>query len=84
MQQFYFHLWREGHLTPDEVGVALPTLKAAKRHAENMALSIIGQEACTLRTLSGWEIEVTDDAGRTMLIVPIGDGQDSPLNKRAA
>ena len=31
MQSFYFRLWQEGPLTPDDVGVALPTPDAAKR-----------------------------------------------------
>jgi hypothetical protein len=84
MPCFYFHTWRGGHLTPDEAGVALATLDAAKRRAESMASSIIGQEKCALESVSGWDIEVTDEAGRTMLIVPIHAEQGRLLNKQAA
>ena len=84
MPQFYFHLWRGGHLTPDEAGVALATLDAAKRWAERIASSIIGQEKCALESVSGWDIEVTDEAGRTMFIVPVSDGQKSMLTQQAA
>ncbi|MFL5533622.1 MAG: DUF6894 family protein [Gemmatimonadales bacterium] len=40
MPHFYFHVWRGGggQLAPDEVGLSLPTLDAAKRRAESMAL----------------------------------------------
>ena len=40
---------------------------AAKRRAE----SIIGQSEGAPGILSGWDIEVTDHRGRTVLIVPI-------------
>jgi hypothetical protein len=43
MPHFYFHVWSGGQLAPDEVGLSLPTLDAAKRRAESMALSIISQ-----------------------------------------
>ena len=84
MPQFYFHLWRGGHLTPDEAGVALATLDAAKRWAERMASSIIGKDKCAPESVSGWDIEVTDGAGRTILIVPVSDGQKSMLTQQAA
>jgi hypothetical protein len=84
MPQFYFHLWRGGHLTPDEAGVALAPLDAAKRWAERIASSIIGQDQCGPESVSGWDIEVTDEAGRMMLIVPIHAEQGRLLNKQAA
>jgi hypothetical protein len=84
MPHFYFHLWRGGHLTPDEAGVALPTLDAAKRRAESMASSIIGQDECAPESVLGWDIEVTDEAGQTMFIVPVSNGQKSMLTQQAA
>jgi hypothetical protein len=84
MPQFYFHLWRGGHLTPDEAGVALAPLDSAKRWAERIASSIIGQDKCGPESVSGWDIEVTDEAGRMMLIVPIHAEQGRLLNKQAA
>jgi len=84
MAQFYFHLWRGGHLTPDEVGVALPSLKAAKDTAERMASSILDQTEGAPTNLSGWDIEVTDGAGRTVLVVPLRDGRLETKRGRAA
>ena len=84
MTQFYFHLWRGGQLTPDEVGVALPSLKAAKDRAERMASAILDQTEGAPPTLSGWDIEVSDAAGRTFLVVPVREVSADAKRSRAA
>ena len=84
MAQFYFHLWRGGHLTPDEAGVALPSLKAAQERAEQMASSILDRDEGAPTNLPGWDIEVIDAAGRTVLVVPVGDGSLEAKWSRAA
>jgi hypothetical protein len=70
MPHFYFHLWRGGQLTPDEVGLALPSRNAAKRRAERMATSLM-TEALGTEDLRGLDIEVADHEGRTVLLIPI-------------
>ena len=84
MPHFYFHLWRGGQLAPDEVGLSLPTVDAAKRMAESIASSIIDQGECAPGSLSGWDIEVTDHEGRTFLIVPVGKRSPDAKRSRAA
>jgi hypothetical protein len=84
MPHFYFHLWSGGQLTPDEVGLPLPNFDAAKRRVESMASSIIGQSEGAPGSLSGWDIEVTDHAGRTVLLVPMNDLQQNMKRKQAA
>jgi hypothetical protein len=84
MAQFYFHLWRGGHLTPNEAGVALPSLKAAQERAEQMASSILDRDEGAPTNLPGWDIEVIDAAGRTVLVVPVGDGSLETKWSRAA
>ena len=84
MAQFYFHVWRGGHLTPDEVGVALPSLTDAQGQAERLASSIRDQYEGAPADLSGWDIEITDAAGRTFLIVPVGDRGSGSRRSRAA
>jgi hypothetical protein len=84
MPYFYFHVWRGGQLTPDEVGLSLPTVDAAKRMAESIASSIIDQGECAPGSLSGWDIEVTDHEGRTFLIVPVGKRSPDAKRSRAA
>ena len=84
MPHFYFHVWSGGQLAPDEVGLVLPTLDGAKRRAESMASAIMGQSEGAPGSLSGWDIEVTDHTGRTVLIVPISDVQRNMKRKQAA
>ena len=72
MNRFYFHVWRGGQLTPDDDGALLPTLGAAARRAERMASDILAESEAASSDLSGWDIEVTDAAGRTVLAVPVG------------
>jgi hypothetical protein len=84
MPHFSFHLWRGGQLAPDEVGLSLPTLDAAKRMAESMASAIIGSGEGAPGSLSGWDIEVTDHTGETVLIAPVSDMQPNIRRKQAA
>ena len=84
MPQFYFHLWRGGQLSPDEVGVALPNLRAAKRRAERMAASVPEQNEDAPLILVGWDIEVADAAGRTCLVVPVGSRCTATKQSQAA
>src|SRR3954469_779419 len=82
MPHFYCHLWRGGQPAPDEVGLSLPTLDAAKRRAESIASSIIDQGECAPGSLSSWDIEITDHAGRTFLVVPVGKRSGSVASLR--
>jgi hypothetical protein len=84
MPHFYFHIWRGGQLSPDEVGLSLPTLDAVKRRAESMASSIIDQDEGVPSRFSGWDIEVTDHAGGTVLLMPVSDVQQNMKRKQAA
>ena len=85
MQPFYFHLWQGGQLTADEVGFALPTFNAVKRHAESLASSILSQDHDDAPgSRLGWDIEVTDHAGRTVLLIPISGAQQRVTPKQAA
>jgi hypothetical protein len=89
MPQFYFHLWRGGQLSPDEVGVALPNLKAAKHRAERMAASLLNQNArdpneTVPMDLFGWDIEIMDAAGCAVLVVPVDPGDLDTKPDRAA
>jgi hypothetical protein len=49
-----------------------------------MASAIIGQSEGAPGILSSWDIEVTDHRGRTVLIVPINDLQQTMKRKQAA
>jgi hypothetical protein len=62
-----------------------PTLQQIpRRRAESMASAIIGQDEGAPGSLLGWDIDVTDHAGRAVLMVPISDLQRKMKQKRAA
>jgi hypothetical protein len=84
MARFYFHLWCGGQLTADDVGAVLPTLEAAQRRAECLAASIADEREDALSDLSGWDIEVIDGTGRTVLLVPVQRGEADIRLSRAA
>jgi hypothetical protein len=48
-----------------------------------MALVINGHEACELHSLSGWDIEVTDQTGQTVLTIPVSNGQRMSMRQAA-
>jgi len=49
-----------------------------------MVSSIIDQGECAPGSLSGWDIEVTDHAGGTVLLMPVSDVQQNMKRKQAA
>lgn len=83
MPRYYFHVWSGGRLSPDETGCALPCLDEARRKAHALRSHIVGQSADELEDWAAWDIEVTDDAGRTVLLLPIG-GERRAIQRRAA
>jgi hypothetical protein len=84
MPHYYFHVWSGGQLAADDSGCALPSLDAARRKAEEVASHMVVQNPCGAGHWSGWDVEVTDHAGRTVLLLPISDVGLSTTSKRAA
>ena len=73
MPRFFFHL-HDGVETPDDEGVILPGLAAARAEAIRSARHVAG-EAIRARGelhLSHW-VEVENDRGRQVLAVPFGE-----------
>ncbi len=67
MPQFYFHLRDQHYLHEDCTGTNLPDVPAALEEALRVGreLTVSAVSAC------GLEYEITDDDGRTVLIVPV-------------
>ena len=84
MPHYHFHVWGGGQLAADDSGCALPSLDAARRNAEAVASHMVVQNPCRAGDWSGWDVEVTDHAGRTVLFLPISDVGLSTTSKRAA
>ena len=84
MPRFYFHIWRGGQLEADEAGVALPSLTSARRRAESIAFSILAETVSSPEPRSGWDVEVTDQTGQTVIIIPIRDRHTDGAERHAA
>jgi hypothetical protein len=66
MTRFYFHI-REGlRLIPDEEGLDLPNMAAARLEAEASAVDLARAAARYATCGSASAIEITDDSGRCL------------------
>ena len=73
MPRFFFHIRQRDGVLPDERGSELPDLEAARREA---AISLRHLVAVGLRsdsTNAVEQVEVTDSAGKTLVILRLGD-----------
>ena len=74
MPRFYFHV-REGDVlsSDDGQGEELQDVEAARLVAVDSAKAILSEASWSGRALSlNCQIEVADEAGRTILIEPVG------------
>jgi len=67
-QRYYFHLSDGSRVEPDAVGAALPDPEAAVGFAAQAALSVM--EAADGRDWAGWYIDVADETGARLTLVP--------------
>ena len=73
MPRFYFHVVDGTSIAQDDEGVCLPNLAAARRTAMTGARDIMASELHRGSIDLSWRIEVTDQAGETVLTVPFAD-----------
>ncbi len=67
MAHFHMHLRMGSHLRPDIDGMELPDLAAVMR-----VIRLAATDAATATALTYDRFEVTDDIGRLLAIVPLG------------
>src|SRR4051812_19768883 len=72
-----------GNSRPMRSDLRFPRSIQPKRRAESMASSIIGQSEDAPGSLLGWDIEVTDHSGGTVLLMPISNLQQNMKRKHA-
>ncbi len=72
MQRYYFHLRNNGGRSEDEAGMLLPDRENAIRAAFDAARSIMRTATDTARAEAwrGWQIEVVDEQGTPVLVLP--------------
>ena len=72
MRRYYFHLRNHAGRSEDEAGMLLPTRENAIRAAFDAARSIMRTptDAAAADAWRGWQIEVVDDGGTPVLVLP--------------
>jgi hypothetical protein len=72
--RFFFHLICNGEVIRDEKGINLATEEDGIPICAAQAIQELRQEGFfTSGRWQGWQMEVTDCAGRTVLSFPLGD-----------
>jgi len=85
MARFYLHLTNGGGRAPDEEGVELADADAAAARAVEGIRSILADEAKTGRLDLDGRIEIADEGGAIVRVVPFGDALEiRPGGDRAA
>ncbi len=71
-QRYFFHLRNSAGKSLDGAGMLLPNRESAVREAMEAARSIMRTPADTTveRAWRGWQIEVVDDQGTPILVLP--------------
>lgn len=72
MPRYYFHLYSHDRI-PDEEGVDLPDLAAARMEAVLSARELMAADVARGRLQLDQRIEVTDENSRIVLAVPFRD-----------
>ena len=72
MPRYYFHLYNHDRI-PDEEGVDLPDLAAARQEAVLSARELMAADVARGRLQLDQRIEVTDENSRIVLAVPFRD-----------
>jgi hypothetical protein len=68
--QFHFHV-QDGECLPDDVGMELPDLTAARREAVRYAAEVLKGDAERFWNLLEWELRVTDGEGMTLFMLHV-------------
>lgn len=92
-QRYFFHLRNSAGKSLDEAGILLPDRESAVREAMEAARSIMRTpaDATVTEAWRGWQIEVVDDQGTPILVLPFRSallttpqGENHPPESRRA
>jgi uncharacterized protein DUF6894 len=81
MGRFYFHVRAGDELTPDDEGMDLPDLSAAKREAVPSARELLAEAIKSGKQTVPDAFVIADDEGRPLDIVSLAAVLPEPLKK---
>ena len=73
MALFFLHIRNGDQLIPDPDGAELADLDAARAEARRATQELVNEGLVTRRTAPSQSIEIWDDAGNQLEVVPIED-----------
>ena len=73
MPVYFFHQRFDRSVGIDAAGIELPDLKAARRHAVELAREIMADEVLGGEVVLDRSIEVTNAAGKVVILLPFAD-----------
>jgi hypothetical protein len=82
MPRYYFHIHQQEKVIIDEVGLELTDLSAARAEAAQGALDLLPELLNSGERLNGLAIEIADEAGTTLELVPLTRFLDSAGSSR--
>lgn len=72
MPRYFFHISDGRHTYPDPLGIALPSLKAARAHARQDARGL--SESWMALSRAEWRLTVADESGTQLLSIALPQG----------
>jgi hypothetical protein len=81
MARYYFHLQADDQIVPDDDGVDLADLSAAKHEAILAARELLADAIMCGRSKAPEAFVITDEEGRALAIVPFTAVLPRPLRK---
>ena len=77
MPRFFFHFYDHQHAFRDEEGLDLANEAAAKISDRKAAQALLVDLQEEIADSSAWRVEVADEAGRTVAVLPFAKGMRS-------
>jgi hypothetical protein len=82
MSRYYFHIYQQGTLIPDEEGSECPDLEAAKREAKASAADLARQALARGEPADGLCVEIHDEDDRILAGLTIREVLAHPRHPR--
>jgi hypothetical protein len=81
MRRFYLHVKYGDEIFPDQEGIELPDIDAARSEALQTARELLGDAVRGGKPTVPDALVIADDAGQTLEIVPLAAVLPEPLKK---
>jgi hypothetical protein len=78
LERFFFHLISDDEVIRDEAGICLSAEESIPLYVARALKDLREEGFFASGGWEGWQIEITDGAGRAILTFPLGSGEGEP------